>query len=65
MLLHVLKGPELPAHVVEDPIQDDADAVFVEGAAEFGEGGVVSQPGVHLIVVPGVIAVPGGLEERA
>ena len=64
VFLHVLEGPEVPAHVVEHPVQHHPDAVLVEGVAQPGEGVVVPQAGIHPVVVGGVVAVPGGLEHR-
>ena len=61
---HVPEGPELPAHVVEDPVQHHPDAVFVEGVAQGGEGVVVPQAAVDLVVVGGVVAVLHRLAHR-
>ena len=64
LLPHVPEGPELPTHVVEDAVEHHPDAVFVEGVAQGGEGVVVPQAAVDLVVVGGVVAVLHRLAHR-
>ncbi|HWG85504.1 MAG TPA: hypothetical protein VNT60_08505 [Deinococcales bacterium] len=64
MLEHVAEGPEVPADVVEDPVQNEPEATAVQVTAPFGEGVVASQAPVHPVVVGGVVAVRAGLQDR-
>ena len=57
LLLHVLKGPEAAAHVVEHAVQHHPDAMGVKGLTHLGEVLVGAQAAVDLPVVPGVVAV--------
>ena len=63
LLLDVLESPEPPAHVVEHAVQHHPQSGVVERAAYPLEVLVCSQPAVHCIVVPGVVAVPVALEQ--
>ena len=57
LLLHVLKGPEAAAHVVEHAVQHHPDAMGVKGLTHLGEVLVGAQAAVDLPVVPSVVAV--------
>ena len=65
LFLYVLKCPEVPSHVVEYAVQDNADAVLVQFVTDVGEHLVGAQSAVNDAVVCGVIAVLYGFEHRA
>ena len=64
LLLHVLEGPEAPAHMVEDPVQHHPQTGVVKGPTHPGQVVVGPQPGVGVEVVPGVVAVAVAVEHR-
>ena len=64
-LLYILKGKKFPARVVEYPVHHHLDALLVAEGDKGLKCGVVSQAAVHLPVVPGVVAMAGGLEQRS
>ena len=64
-LLHVAEGPEATAHVVENAVEDDADAVFAQLGADGFEVLVRAEAAVHAAVVPRVVAVAVALEDGA
>ncbi len=64
LLLHVLEGPEAPAHVVEHPVQHHPQPGVVEGLAHLGQVLIGPQAGVCMEVVPGVVAVAVAVEDR-
>ncbi len=50
--------------MIENAVEDDADAIGVERFADFLKGRVITQTAVHLAVVDGVIAVTGAFKQR-
>ena len=54
---HIIKGEELPAAVIEHPIDDDADTPFVELVHHGPERIVPAEAGVHVVIVQQVILV--------
>ena len=63
--LNILEGEKLPAGVVEHAVHHHTDAFFVGRLDKPGEVIIIPQAAVHRPVVPGVIAVGGGLEQGA
>ena len=62
--LHVLEGPEAPAHMVEHAVQHHPDARPVQGLADLFKFLVGAQAAVDFCIVPGVIAVGVRLKHR-
>ncbi len=65
ILAHILKGPEVPPDVIEDPIQDQAHSAPVQLTAECRQGLVGSQAAVDRVVIGRIVAVARGLEQRS
>ena len=63
-LPNVPEGPEAPAHMVEHPVQHHPQARVVEGFTHPGQVLVGPQPGVHLEIIAGIIAVAVTVEHR-
>ena len=59
---HVLKGPEVPAAVVEHAVDDDPDSLAMEGVHHPAEGFIAAEAGIHMEIVQRVVLVvfPGG-----
>ena len=64
LFLQVPKGEKVPPYVVEYPVQNDPDALFVARRHQTTQIVVGAQPPVHGAVVGGVVAVAAGLEHR-
>ncbi len=62
---HVLERPEVPADMIEDRVENDAEALLVHGGDEALQRLVGSQPAVHAVVVRRVIPVAARFEEGA
>lgn len=58
-LANVGKGPELVAGMVEDSVQDQANARFVQFPQKAAKGRLVPKERVDFQVIPGVVAVVG------
>ena len=63
LLEDVLKGGKLPSDVVENAVQNDADARFVEFPDEGFELLVCAEPSVYFLEIHGIVAVRHALEE--
>ena len=56
-MLQILEREEIAADMVENAVQQNADAVCVQGIAEPFEALVIAETGVDLIVVDRIVAV--------
>ena len=64
LFLHVLEGPEAPAHVVEHAVQHHPDARLVQSVADLFKLLVGAQAAVDFFEIPGVVAVGVRLKHR-
>ena len=64
LLQHPLEGREPPAHVVEDPVEQDPQPARVGGLDQAGEVPLVAEPGVDPVMVGGVVPVRLRGEDR-
>ena len=51
--------------MVENTVDDNLDAVFMQLAADFPEIVIASQPRINAKIVAGVVSVVGGLKNRS
>ena len=60
-VLHdVIELQKTPAGVVEDTVENNADATNVGSLQHLTKGSVTAEEGIHAVVIVGVIAVVGG-----
>ena len=64
-LADVAEGEEFPACVVEHAVHHHLDPALVAEGHKFFKVAVVAQTPVHQLVIPGVVTVAGGLEQRS
>ena len=65
MLTNIVESPEIAPDVIEDPIQDDANAAAVQIDAYLAESLIIAQAPVNVIVINGVVAMRRGFEDRS
>ena len=61
----VAEGEKFPARVVEYAVHHHLDPAPVTEGYKFFKVAVVAQTPVHQLVIPGVVPVAGGLEQRS
>lgn len=64
MLPDIPEGEKFPPRVVENAVYYNPDTVFMALRDKFRKCRIASQTAVNETVIPGVIAVGGGLEYR-
>ena len=62
---YILESPESPAHMVEHPVQHYTDPLIMKGLAHLGQIRIGAQPGIHLAVIPGIVAMGVAFKHRA
>lgn len=64
VLLNVLEREEVSANVVENAVEDNADAVLVKNSTNFLKRIIISETAVDFVVVNCIVAVARALKNR-
>ena len=63
LLLKILKGRKFTARMVKNTVNNHLDSLLMAGCHPLSEAFVISQPAVNPPVIPGIIAMGGGLKQ--